>query len=78
MPNQKERKAMKAAIKRIPRKLSNWQLLRAQIAIYVQSVVDESWKGGGDPVDADALSLNAQLQRAILEAQITKMEREHE
>jgi hypothetical protein len=48
------------------------------IAAYTEASIQESWKGGGDPLDVPVLEAELALARLKLEAHIATREREDE
>lgn len=60
-----------------PKKPPNpWVTLVNLITEYGQALVNESWKGGGDPAHYEIVELELKLHRAKLNAHIQEMKRE--
>lgn len=67
---------MKKKTKSLKPGKSPWNTLRKLIREYAEACVVDSWKGGGDPVDYTGIELRLELQTALLNAHIEKLERE--
>jgi hypothetical protein len=54
---------------------ADFSTLRALVESFAIAAINESWKGGGDPLDVETLETRLAFERARLHAHIDRMER---
>lgn len=54
-----------------------WKRLGRFIKAYCEAAIADSWKGGGDPEDIEAIELRYRLAHVELVSHIAKLQREY-